>query len=269
MRTENTIRLAMAGWLCAAVVGCGSGGGGETRTVTQQESVITAENHKPGTDEWQFWRYGWARTDDTTEQVKGYASATSVNRGEPITLFVSVDTPQTYAIDVYRIGWYGGLGATLAAHLGPFDGIRQPACPIDAATGFSACDWAPSTTLVVPTTWVSGIYLAVMRTEARFASFVVFVVRDDERPAQVLYQQSVTTYQAYNDYPSDGVRGKSLYGSSFGPNTIAGNTRAVAVSFDRPYARDGAGQFLDWEIDFVRWIERSGYDVRYTTDVDT
>ncbi len=192
-----------------------------------------------------------------------------MNHGEPITLFVSVDTPQTYAIDVYRIGWYGGLGGTLAAHLGPFAGVRQPECPIDAETGFRACEWTPSATIDVPATWVSGIYLAVLRTEARFASFVVFVVRDDERPADVVYQQSVTTYQAYNDYPSDGVRGKSLYGGSFGPSTIAGNPRAVAVSFDRPYARDGAGQLLDWEIDFVRWLERAGYDVRYTTDVDT
>jgi hypothetical protein len=31
----------------------------------------------------------------------------------------------------------------------------------------------------------------------------------------------------------------------------------------------GVGGFLNWEIDFVRWIEGSGYDVSYSTDIDT
>lgn len=268
MRRHDPWVLATAfGVLVAA--GCGSGSQGDAVSSAQTESVVGRENHRSGTDAWQFWRHGYERADDTLEQVKGYASATSVNHGESITFYVSVDHPQAYTIDVYRVGWYGGLGAVLATRIGPLDGVRQPECPRDDATGLIACDWAPSTTLAVPTSWVSGVYLGVLQTESRFGSFVVFVVRDDERSADLVYQQSVTTYQAYNDYPSDGRRGKSLYGDSFGPETIAGTTRAVAVSFDRPYAGDGAGQFLDWEVDFVRFLEREGYDVTYTTDVDT
>lgn len=262
-------------WMMATAVGvllatgCGSGGGGHAASSAQIESVVARENRKAGTDAWQFWRHGYTRGDDVVEQAKGYASATSVGHGESITFFVSVDHPQTYTIDVYRVGWYGGLGATLAARLGPLDGDRQPECPRDEATGTIACDWTPSATLAVPTAWVSGVYLGVIQTESQFANFVVFVVRDDERTAELVYQQSVTTYQAYNDYPADGRRGKSLYGDSFGPETKSGTTRAVAVSFDRPYARDGGGQFLEWEIDFVRFLEREGYDVTYTTDLDT
>jgi hypothetical protein len=94
-------------------------------------------------------------------------------------------------------------------------------------------------------------------------------VRDDAHPPAILYQQSVTTYQAYNLYPDDHRTGKSLYGSSYGPPTISGGTRAVAVSFDRPYAGDGSGDLLKWEIHLVRWLERSGYDVGYSTDLDT
>ncbi|MCC6849581.1 MAG: hypothetical protein IT294_13850 [Deltaproteobacteria bacterium] len=262
-----TVATAL-GLLVAA--GCGSGGGGDdARSAARTVSVVERENRRPGTDAWQFWRHGYARGDDVAEQVKGYASATSVNHGETITFYVSVDPPQSYTIDVYRLGWYAGLGGVLATSLGPLAGSRQVECPIDAETGLVACDWAPSADLAVPSEWVSGVYLAVVRTEARFANFVSFVVRDDERSADIVYQQSVTTYQAYNDYPSDGRRGKSLYGDSFGPPTIAGNARAVAVSFDRPYARDGAGQLFDWEIHFVRFLEREGYDVAYTTDLDT
>jgi hypothetical protein len=47
----------------------------------------------------------------------------------------------------------------------------------------------------------------------------------------------------------------------------------VKVSFDRPYADDGTGaagqSFFTWEINFVRWVEKSGYDISYSTDVDT
>jgi hypothetical protein len=93
-----------------------------------------------------------------------------------------------------------------------------------------------------------------------------------------LYQQSVNTYQAYNNYPGDLVpgsqhaaTGKSLYEGGSSTATLGiGTTRAVKVSFDRPYAEDnGAGNFLDWEAYYVRWLERSGYNVAYSTDVDT
>ncbi|MEB2284748.1 MAG: hypothetical protein B6D46_13405 [Polyangiaceae bacterium UTPRO1] len=261
--------LLAAGVGLLAAAGCGSGGHDGGRSTPHRESIIGRENRKPGSDAWQFWRHGYVAADDVVEQVKGYASATSVNHGEAITFYVSVAAPQAYTIDVYRLGWYGGLGGSLAIRLGPLAGQRQGECPVDAVTGLIACDWMPSAELAVPPAWVSGIYVAVVQTEARFAGFIPFVVRDDERSADFVYQQSVTTYQAYNDYPADGRRGKSLYGSSFGPPTIAGNPRAVAVSFDRPYAGDGAGQLFDWEIDFVRFLEREGYDVAYTTDLDT
>src|SRR5205085_5613203 len=96
-------------------------------------------------------------------------------------------------------------------------------------------------------------------------------LRDDGRKSDILFQQAVATYQAYNNYP-DGT-GKSLYDSgSNGPLTTLGTQRAVKVSFDRPYTytdHTGAGEFLRWELYFVRWLERSGYDVSYSTDLDT
>ena len=95
----------------------------------------------------------------------------------------------------------------------------------------------------------------------------MFVVKDG-RPAPYLYQQAVLTDQAYNNYPNNHLTGKSLYSfNSYGPNTVAGETRAVKVSFDRPYADYGFPE-VD-AIEFIRWIERSGYDVTYSTNVDT
>ena len=56
---------------------------------------------------------------------------------------------------------------------------------------------------------------------------------------------------------------------SYGVAVGRTDTRAYKVSFDRPYSGDGAGQFFWWEIQFVRWAERLGYDLTYTTDIDT
>src|SRR5437879_13583761 len=63
---------------------------------------------------------------------------------------------------------------------------------------------------------------------------------------------------------------RSLYDfNSYGANTVTGTPRAVKVSWNRPYTARGEGQLLGWEVYFVRWLERSGYDVKYSTDVDT
>jgi hypothetical protein len=231
---------------------------------------IVVENQQPGTNQWQLGRPGFHTSFDDTGQIKGYASATSINKGESITFYVSVNPAQTYSIDVYRVGWYGGTGGRLLQHIGPLSGIQQPTCPVDPTTGMIECNWSPSYTLAVPTSWTSGIFLALLTNAQNYQNYIIFAVRDDGRTADLLYQLSVATYQAYNNWPADHVHGKSFYaGDSSGANTIAGDRRAVKISFDRPYTDTGAGHFLRWEMYFVHWLERMGYDVIYSTDIDT
>jgi len=269
MRYKHTgvVWVLKAVWLSAAV-----GIGLPPAPASAQSNPIVIENQQPGTSQWQI-PWGRAGT-DAGGQVKGYASATSVNKGENITFYVSVKPAQTYTIDVYRIGWYQGLGGRLMQHTGPLSGAQQPTCPTDPTTGMIECHWAPASTLATQTSWTSGIYLALLTNSQLYRNYIMFVVRDDSRTAALLYQQAVTTYQAYNDYPYDGVTGKSLYDfNSYGAKTITGYKAAAKVSFDRPYMGDGTcrdwGQFFSWEIPFLRWLEKSGYDVTYSTDVDT
>lgn len=231
----------------------------------EPDNPIVRENQQVGTSSW-YWEQ---RADDINGQIKGYASATSVNQNESITFHVSVNHPQTYTISFYRMGWYNGSGARLRLVTDPIAGAPQPPCQPDATTGLIACNWAPGYTLNVPSDWTTGVYLALLTNADGWQNHAIFVVKDG-RPAAFLYQQSVTTYQAYNDYPNDGQTGKSLYGyNSYGANTIAGDKRAVKVSFDRPYDGPGTGDLFNWEYNFIRWAERSGYDLTYTTDVDT
>ncbi len=208
---------------------------------------------------------------DTIGQIKGYASAASINKGSSIDFYVSVNTAQNYTIDVYRVGWYQGLGGRLMQHAGPFAGVHQTTCPMDATTGMIECHWAISYTLATQTTWTSGVYVAVLTNAQQYQNYILFTVRDDNRIAPLMYQVSVTSHQAYNDYPNNNTTGKSLYDfNSYGPNTVGGGKAAVKVSFDRPYMDDGSGgDFRQYEVNFLRWIEKSGYDVTYSTDIDT
>ncbi len=268
-KDANLIWLVLHVFCLAALVGLTL----LTTTTAAQSNPVVLENQQPGTSQWQI-PWGSSAT-DSAGQIKGYASAVSVNKGQNITFYVSVNPAQTYTIDVYRMGWYQGLGGRLVQHIGPLNGTLQPACPTDATTGMLECQWAPAYTLATQSTWTSGIYLALLTNAQAYQNYIVFAVRDDSRVAALLYQQPVTTYQAYNNYPDDNTTGKSLYAfNSNGATTVSGGKNAVKVSFDRPYEGNGTGNaytqsFLFWEYPFVRWMEKSGYDVTYATDVDT
>src|SRR5262245_58906467 len=78
------------------------------------DNPIVIENQQPGSSGWQLTLNA---ANDSTGQIKGYASATSVQKGEPINFHVTVNPAQTYSIDVYRVGWYQGLGGRLMQHI--------------------------------------------------------------------------------------------------------------------------------------------------------
>jgi len=236
------------------------------------QPAVSLENQQPGAASWQL---SGQPADDVNQQIKGYASATSVNKGESITFYVTATPAQQYTMDVYRMGWYQGLGGRLMQSIPPLQGVTQPACPADSVTGLIECDWTASYTLTVPTNWTSGVFMVKLTNAQGYQNYITFVVRDDARVADIMFQQAVATYQAYNNYPHDTTgpgtgTGKSLYDfNSYGANTVSGTKQAVKVSWNRPYADRGAGQFFEWEFYFIRWLEQSGYDVKYSTDVDT
>jgi len=238
-----------------------------SQVLPSNNNPVVIENKQPGTDQWQFELRNLTRQADINSQMKGYTSATSVNKGETIDFHISVFPSQTYSLEVYRMGWYEGKGARLMHKADSLPGTQQPKCPIDPNTGLTECNWASSYQLPIPQDWTSGIYLVLLINEHKYSSYMVFVVRDDNRVADLIYQQSITTYQAYNNYP-DNI-GKSLYDDSLGAPTLAKTARAVKVSFDRPYSGMGLNEFLMWDIYYVRWLERMGYDVAYSTDLDT
>src|SRR2546428_12450551 len=85
-------------------------------TAVAATNAVVTENQQPGSSSWQL---GSLVANDPSGQIKGYASATSASPGDSLTLYVTVNPAQTYNIDVYRIGWYGGPRGRLRLHPGP------------------------------------------------------------------------------------------------------------------------------------------------------
>src|SRR5256885_16415763 len=83
-------------------------------TTAAQSNPVVLENQQPGTTQWQI-PWGSSAT-DSAGQIKGYASAVSVNKGQNITFYVSVNPAQTHTIDVYRIGLFQGPRLRPAEH---------------------------------------------------------------------------------------------------------------------------------------------------------
>jgi hypothetical protein len=180
-------------------------------------------------------------------EIQGFASQASVNRGESIQLFVHSIDP-SYTIEVFRTGWYGGAGAK--SMMAPVRRVgKKQTLPVpDSRTGQIECQWSDPFQLDIPNSndpsvWPSGVYVAKLAgSVSGKQSCAIFVVRDDARDSDLLFQSSVTTFQAYNHWG-----GLSLYTSP---------RRAYEVSFNRPYLRGfGTGDFFFWEYSMVQFLE--------------
>ena len=252
------------------------------------KNPILRENEQAGTPDWVLSKPAMDR------EIEGYMSRTSIRKGGSILLFFNTRSPKVI-IDVFRTGWYGGIGARRYADPVTVAGVIQ-VVPRPDDLGTIACNWTDPYLLETNKTWTTGVYLARMtETGNGTQSYAIFVVRDDTRVTapDVMFQLPVNTYQAYNYWG-----GMSLYGwGSAGPDNLpwgynSVRTCAKKVSFDRPYARsnnpdaaygNGAGEYFTnvqpihnygisssagWNYNMVRWLERNGIDTSYVTNID-
>lgn len=223
-----------------------------TKVTAQTANPIVAENSKLGTT-------SWIPFNAANGEIEGYASHSSINKGEAIRFFVST-VESSYKIAIFRLGWYGGLGGRQIVGAVSKTGVHQLTPTPNPTTGLIECNWGVSCQVTTSSTWVSGIYVALLTTLSGKQQLIQFVVRDDVRGSKLLFQRSITTDQAYN-----GWGGKSLYAFN-----STGGEPAVKVSFNRPYdsASQGAGFLFNWEIQMLRFLEKEGYDVKYCTNID-
>ncbi|HVT28291.1 MAG TPA: DUF4082 domain-containing protein, partial [Lacipirellulaceae bacterium] len=218
-------------------------------------SQIVAENQLPGTQ-------GWEVDGGVSSTIQGYAAEFSVDHGQKVEFKIDT-TASDYHIDIYRLGWYQGIGARLVATVNPTNLNDQPSPIYHADTNSTdASNWHVSASWNVPVNAVSGVYYAkLVRDDGRGENFILFVVRDDEGHSDLLVQTSDATWEAYNTWG-----GSSLYA----PNYPGG--RARAVTYSRPFntAVDTPLNFyFGEEYAMTRFLERNGFDVSYTSSIDT
>ena len=121
-------------------------------------NAIVAENCLPGNSPSE-----WDISDEGDLTIQGFATDISVDVGQTIAFKIATEATN-YRLDVYRLGYYGGLGARLVAVVQPSVPLpqSQPQCFNDLSTGLLDCgNWAVSATWAVPArptscSWRSG-----------------------------------------------------------------------------------------------------------------
>lgn len=220
---------------------------------------IVEENNKKGS-------LGWllrGKQNPYSPGIEGFVDKVSLEQGDILSLYVNTSAP-TYYVEIYRMGYYQGLGARLVHRSPKLRGQQQPPSTFTPGINMVECHWSLSRQFAIDSSYAPGYYLMKLVSSQGAERHVPFMVKEDSSKAAIVVQSSVTTWQAYNLWG-----GYSLYG---GLPTGALEYRSRIVSFDRPYGPNldagGSGDFLGNEFPFVYLVERLGLDVTYWTDVD-
>ena len=266
-------------------------------------NAVIAENCKPGNPETE-----WDINAAGDPSIQGFAINMSVNHGESVSFKVRTDAA-AYRVDIYRIGYYGGMGARLVTTLKPSAALpqRQPDCLREAATRLYDCgNWAVSASWQVPVDAASGVYAARLvrndqsgtwRADNSLASprekppalpqsygasglGKLANALKEPRASHMIFVvradelKSDIVFQtsdlAWQAYNRYG--GASTYGGFLNGADLGQNHRAYKMSYNRPLTNRGDGsvnEFFNAEYPMVRWLEANGYDVTYIAGVDS
>ena len=218
---------------------------------------IVAENQKVGNPESEWGING------PTSAIEGFATDISVDQGQTVSFKVNT-VASSYHIDIYRMGYYGGAGARKVATVTNTTATQQPA-PLTDSTGLTdAGNWSVSASWQVPTDAVSGVYIGKL-------------VRDDGTLGENLTctsSSATTTATRTCCSRPPTVPGRPTTSGAARTSTRArpsSPTQALKVSYNRPFGTPRLGQraSVDAEYPMIRWLEPNGYNVSYTTGVDT
>lgn len=224
-------------------------------------SYIQTENAKPGSPKTE-WQIDQAKFAPST--FAGFANADSYACGDLAYFKVSSAQSAFSTAKVYRMGYYGGMGAReIWSTSDYFLTDKQPAPKIvntsTVQNMVDASNWNYNLAIRIDGRFTPGVYLTKLTDRVGHETYVPFTVRDDTGTKHdFLFQQGTTTWQAYNTYG-----GFSFYSGSGGTSSH--------LTFNRPYSEaegKGSGQYLQLENGLVWWMEKNNYDVSYWTDTD-
>ncbi|MDX6328014.1 MAG: hypothetical protein QOI83_397, partial [Streptomycetaceae bacterium] len=233
---------------------------------------IVCENSKTGTPMSDWF------SPNAYGNVQGFSAEQSLQPGG--TIHFKVQSPVSYHVEIYRLGYYGGNGgrqmstaaqasATYAANFtkngtagSPIDttvndGVADGKplnCNSDSASGLVDCgNWPVTATWTVPSDAVSGVYIANFdQTDGNGVMPYPFVVKSESSHSDIVVQTDDETWQAYNMWG-----GQNLYQGT-GP---ALDGRAYQVSYNRPWDVGGDTGVYGSEFEVISWLGQTGYAV--------
>jgi hypothetical protein len=191
-------------------------------------------------------------------------------------------TAAAFRVDAYRQGAELELVGCLGSDLRGFD----------LPFGGASAAWAwPSYAFEVDRSWRPGVYIAVLTpldaagrplrtpgpTDLAATSGKALFIIDGPGSAPILYKLPTFTYHAYNGTGYGSFYAEAVWsrreprgfratmqrpGGGVGGFVMAGDS----PDYYRPQTRRQS--FAHWDAPFIAWLERSGYDVAYCSDLD-
>ncbi|BAZ48044.1 Ig domain protein group 1 domain protein [Nostoc sp. NIES-4103] len=236
----------------------------ETETIRVREHVTThpifLENLKEGTQGWDDINYA------QNLEIAAFLSSESINKGEFIDVKASLAVAGNIKIEVFRLGYYSGVGARLVYSVDDIAVITQSTEIVNPATKLVRFNWLTTYTLQTNATWITGCYLVKLTdksTGKQCLSF--FVLRDDNLQSDILYKFGFSTHYAYNSF---------AYNASNRYSAYSGGERSLSISLDRPWEGNTYNPStpnsnpLRWEYQTIRWLEKNAYRVSYCSGQD-
>ena len=218
------------------------------------------------------------------EVVTGYCWPQSVEGGEQVGLHMSSSGGRPVRVEVARVGgrrevvWSSGSVAA-----------DEHDVPADAAS--AGCGWPVAVTIDADPSWRSGYYEVVMEIdvgEKVRRDYAFFVVRPSS-PTRIVLALSTNTWYAYNDFGGPNLytggtqvsmrrpmaagylhkppgKGRRVTGTGAPDPQNAAHVGYLQLNHLSGYA--GSAGWPDWELPFIEWAEREGFEIGVCTNAD-
>lgn len=248
---RSLLVAAMAGTVAGALTST-SPAFAATSSAAAVGFTFQAENRKLGTPRIQVPR-GW----DTSSALQGFLGQhASTSQKRVIDLYVS-STQRTFQAKAYRVGNYAGMGQRLVWS-SPVTPVGVQAAPvITSDTRTASCNWKVSLKLDT-SKWPEGFYYLILTAPGAKNHMIPLVVESASLAGKAVLVFNDLTMQAYNKWA-----GASLYTGRDGKVP----TRALKVSFDRPYSNPDVYETYNVPLAITaEGITDSGTALGYTTE---
>jgi hypothetical protein len=216
--------------------------------------------------------------------VAGYCWPQSASSGEQVGLHMSSSGGRPVRVEVARVGARREIVFSSGAVA-----VEEHEVPKDASS--KGCGWPVALRLDVDSGWRSGYYEVVMEIDIGGKvrrDYAFFVVRPSSS-ARIVMALATNTWHAYNDFGGSNLytgathvamqrpmaagylykppgKGRRVTGTGEPDPQNAAHVGYLQINHLSGYA--GSAGWPDWELPFIEWAEREGFDIAVCTNAD-